>query len=472
MKKTKLICTMGPSCMEEDIIKEMIINGMDVARINLSHCDHDFAEEIIKKIRKLNGELNTNVGILLDTKGPEIRVGSFPDGYIELKEEDIITLTPGKTNIKENRINISQKELSLDLDIDSVILLDEGLIELIVIGIVNADIMCRVTHGGILKNNRGLNVPNINLSFDFLSNTDKDDITFASKQKVEFIALSFVRNANDILDVNDMLIASRNEHTQIISKIENQGAIDDIDNIIKVSDGIMIARGDLGVEIELEKIPCIQKNIVKKTRSKNKICIVSTEMLASMEEKTRPTRAEVSDVANAVIDGVDAVMLSGETAVGLYPIESVNTMYKIIVEAEKSLDYHKLLLERYEDKITDITSVMAYNTVDAANMIESKAIVVSTMSGYTARKVSNYRPKCPIIATTHFKDVALSLSLNWGIIPVVVKKFSSTDEIIDISKEITKEKINVIEGDKIVITGGFPVKRARGTNFIKIEELN
>ena len=268
-----------------------------------------------------------------------------------------------------------------------------------------------------------------------------------------------------------MLIASKNEHTQIISKIENQSAIDDIDNIIKVSDAIMIARGDLGVEIELERIPCIQKSIVKKVREKNKICIVSTEMLASMEDKTRPTRAEVSDVANAVIDGVDAVMLSGETAIGMYPIESVETMCKIIFEAEKSLDYHKLLIERYDDKLSDTTSVMAYNTVDAANMIQASAIVVSTMSGYTARKVSNYRPKSPIIVTTPYKDVAHSLSLNWGVIPVVIKKFSSTDEIIEISKEESTRIVNTSLGDKIVITGGFPIKKARGTNFIKIEEI-
>jgi len=471
MKKTKLICTMGPSCMDDDILKQMILNGMDVARVNLSHSTHEFAKEAVDKIRKLNKEMNTNVGILFDTKGPEIRVGTFKDGFIELVEEDKVILTPDKVDGTNNKINISQRKLSLDLDIDSIILLDEGNIELIVTGIKNADITCKVLRGGILKNNRTLNVPDVDLNIDFLSLSDKNDIIFASKLNVDYIALSFIRNANDILDVNDMLIGERNEHTQIISKIETRSAIDDLENIIKVSDGVMVARGDLGVEIPLEKLPNIQKNIINETRKKNKICIVSTEMLASMENKIRPTRAEVSDVSNAVIDGVDAVMLSGETAIGIYPIESVQMMKRIIEETEQGLNYHRFLEEKYVEKNNDITTVLAYAAVDAANMIKAKALVVSTMSGYTARKVSIYRPACPIIITTPYEDVATSLSLNWGVIPVIVDKVDSTDSIIDNAKIEVKKLMKTEKQDKIVVTGGFPIKSSRGTNFIKIEEL-
>ncbi len=472
MKKTKLICTMGPACTDETILKEMIKSGMDVARVNLSHSSHDFAEEITNKIRKLNKELDTNVGILFDTKGPEIRVGTFKDGFLDLEEGDVVKLTPNKSDGSDNVITISEKKLSLNLDIDTAILLDDGNIELRVTGIKNEEITCKVVRGGILRDNKGINIPNTEVDMDFLSIADKNDILFASRLNADFIALSFVRNANDILDVNDMLIGEKNEHTSIISKIENESAINDLENIIKVSDGIMVARGDLGVELELEKLPCIQKNIVRKTREKGKICIVATEMLASMENKVRPTRAEVSDVANAVIDGVDAVMLSGETAVGMYPIDTVKTMYKIIEETENNLDYHKLLIDSYDDRNCDATTVLAYSTVDAANMLKASAIVVSSISGYTARKVSNYRPKCQIITTTPEKDTAKSLSLNWGIIPIVVKKFNSTDEIIENAKEEAIKLLNLKKDDKIIVTGGFPIKKSRCTNFIKIEEIN
>lgn len=471
MKKTKLICTIGPSCIDDEILKSMIKEGMNVARVNLSHSNHEFAEQVVEKIRKLNKELGVNIGILFDTKGPEIRVGKFKDDEITLVEGGKVILTPSKADGTNGRINISQKKLSLDLDIDSIILLDEGNIELIVTGIKNEDITCKVLRGGILKSNRTLNVPEVELNIDFLSLADKNDILFASKLNVDYIALSFIRNANDILDVNDMLISQRNEHTQIISKIENRSAIEDLENIIKVSDGIMVARGDLGVEIPIEKLPCIQKKIIKETRKKNKICIVSTEMLASMENKVRPTRAEVTDVCNAVIDGVDAVMLSGETAVGVYPIESVQMMKNIILETEKNLDYHEFLEEKYSEKIGDATTVLAYAAVDAANMLKTKALVVSTDGGYTARKVSNFRPSCPIVVITPYEDVATGLSLNWGVIPFVSAKFNSTDEIIDNAKEVIIKLMKIDKEDKIIITGSFPVKNTRTTNFIKIEEM-
>ena len=471
MKKTKLICTIGPSSIDDEILIKMIKEGMDVARVNLSHSNHDFASLVVEKIRKINKKLNTNVGIMFDTKGPEIRVGTFKNGYIELKEGNIVTLTPKESDGTNGMINITHKNLSRSLDIESVLILDEGAIELSVIGIKNTDIMCKVIRGGILKDNKRINVLDTPLDIDFLSIADKDDILFSSNLDIDFLSLSFVRNANDVLDVNDILIGERNEHTQLISKIENQSAIDDIENIVKVSDGILVARGDLGVEIELEKLPCAQKMIVRKAQEKNKICIVATEMLSSMETKTRPTRAEVSDVANAVIDGVDAVMLSGETAIGNYPKEATATITKIIRETEKNLDYKKMLMDKNSDKKEDTTTALAYSTVDKANMINVSAIVTSTNSGYTARRVSSYRPNCPIIATTPDKKTATSLSLNWGIIPIVVKKFNSTDEIIENAKEEVKNILDIKEETKIIVTGGFPIKKSRSTNFIKIENI-
>lgn len=471
MKKTKLVCTVGPSCKEEEVLKEMILKGMNVARINMSHATHEFATDITNKIKKLNEELDTNVGILLDTKGPEIRVGKFREGYINLENGNKIVLTPEESNGENNRINISERKLSLCLDIDSKILLDDGNIELRVIGINNEEIMCEVVEGGILKNNKGINIPDNELNTDFLSVQDKNDILFACELNVDYLALSFVRDANDVLEINDILINEKNEHMQIISKIECKSAIKDIDNIIKVSDGIMVARGDLGVEIEYTKLPFIQKDIIKRTKEKGKICIVATELLASMENNERPTRAEVSDVANAVIDGVDAVMLSGETAIGKYPVETAETISKIIEETELNLDYHKILIDSYDDKNCDVTGVLSYSTVDAANMLKAKAIVVSTISGYTAKRVSNYRPNCLIIATTPEKDTATSLSLNWGVLPVIIKKCSSTDEIVETSLEVAKKHLELDTGNKIIITGGFPVKRSRNTNFMKIEEV-
>jgi len=471
IKKTKVICTIGPACIEDDILELMIKEGMNVARVNLSHSTHEFAELVVNKIRKLNEKLNTNVGVLFDTRGPEIRVGKFINDELVLNVGDKVVLTPGKADGSRNRINISYKKLSLDLDIESKILLDEGNIELSVTGIKNTDITCKVIRGGVLKSYKTLNVPDVDVNIDFLSLSDENDILFASRLNVDYVALSFVRTANDILDVNDLFICEKNEHTQIITKIENKSAIDDLENIIKVSDGIMVARGDLGVEIALEKLPCIQKRIIKETRKRNKICIVATEMLSSMENKVRPTRAEVSDVSNSVIDGVDALMLSGETAVGMYPIESIKMMTSIILETEKSLDYHAFLQEKYTEKTNDSTAALAYATVDVANMLKTRAIVVSTVSGYTAKKVSIYRPYSPVVVTTPYEDVARSLALNWGIIPFVVEELKSTDEIIESAKEVVKNLIDVNDGDKIVITGGFPAKNVRGSNFIKIEDI-
>lgn len=472
MKKTKIIATLGPSSNDKDIIKEMIRSGVDVFRINLSHSDHKATENLVKLIRKANKELNTNAGILIDTKGPEIRINNVPNGYVNLYKEDVVTLTNKDCIDSEKTFHITYKDICNDIEVGNRILIDDGLVELIVIEKTSSDLICEVLNNCRLYNNKSVNIPNVDLNIEFLSSEDEEDIAFASQLNADFIALSFVKNANDVLDVNDMLIGLRNEHMQIISKIECKNAIEDIENIIKVSDGIMIARGDLGVEMDLEQVPIIQKRIVKDTYIKNKISIVATEMLSSMEHKNRPTRAEVSDVSNAVLDGVDAVMLSGETAIGENPVNTVNTMRKIIEFTEQSIDYEQLLNVHSNTRKDDLTSTIAYSVVDTANILKAKAIVASTLSGFTARKVSAFRPSCVILAPTPNKMVATSLSLNWGVIPVIVDTFRSTDEIVDAAVIISKEILKLEKEDKIIITGGFPFKSTKNTNFMKVEEID
>ncbi len=470
MNKTKIVATVGPMSSTKEMIKKMMLAGTDVFRINLSHSSYKDAEKICSHIKSLNRELSTNVGILIDTKGPEVRIGEIV-GDVVIEKDDIINITNKPSNGEFGNIQVNYNNLYKDVNVGDRILINDGLIELKVISILEEDIKCITINGGKLKSYKGLNVPDSMLSIDFLSDDNIEDIEFASRVHADFVALSFVRNANDVLDVNDMLIGLKNEHLQIISKIESKSSIEDIENIIKVSDGIMVARGDLGIEIPLESVPSVQKKIIKQSYSKGKICIVATEMLSSMESTSRPTRAEVSDVANAVLDGADAVMLSGETAVGSYAIETIETMNRIIESTECSMDYDEVLIKHTTNEQKDVTTVISHSVVDSANMLKARAIVASTLSGYTAKKISAHRPCCPIIATTPRKDTATSLSLNWGVIPVVVNKFSNTDEIVYSAVQVTKKLIDLNKEDKIIITGGFPLKQNKYTNFLKIEEI-
>ncbi|MDD3304918.1 MAG: pyruvate kinase [Bacilli bacterium] len=469
MKKTKIICTIGPSTYSREMLRIMMENGMDVARINMSHATRDEARNIIYTIRELNRELKMNVGILIDTKGPELTLKAYSDEDTMLCEGDTVVLTVKDSSKNNEKFLVNYPGLIQDVKKGDKILLEEGTIELVVVDETIDDVICEVVTGGCIKNDIGLNVPDVNLNIDFLSIADKSDITFASSIDADYIALSFVRNANDVLDVNDMLIQLRNEHMQIISKIENKSAIEDLNNIIKVSEGIMVARGDLGVETSFEEVPYLQKKIVHESLLSNKICIVATQMLASMEYYSKPTRAEVSDIANAVIDGVDAVMLSGETAVGKYPLETLETMKRIITNMEDNLDYDKFMLDKKDEAQDDITTIIANNVTSSANKLKAKAIVASSVSGYTARMISSFRPRCPIIVTTPEEKTARSLSLNYGTYPVVTPTFESTDEMLDNSINEAK-KIIPLENDKIIITGSIPIK-ANSTNFMKIEEI-
>lgn len=469
MKKTKIICTIGPSTDSREMLSKIMENGMDVARINMSHASHDQARNIIYTIRELNKELGKNVGILIDTKGPELCIKTFKGGEISLQPGDNIILTAKDVNENDSKFIVNYPGLIQDVKKGDKILLEDGAIELVVIEETLDDVICEVITGGVIRNNIGLNIPDVNLNIDFLSLADKNDIAFASSIEADYIALSFVRNANDVLDVNDMLIALRNEHMQIISKIENKSSIEDLDNIIKVSEGIMVARGDLGVETSFEEVPYLQKKIVNASLKANKMCIVATQMLSSMENSPKPTRAEVSDVANAVIDGVDAVTLSGETAIGMYPLETLQIMKKIIINMEDNLDYNKFMIEKKNDVQDDITTIIASNVAVSANKLKASAIVASSISGYTAKMISSFRPSCPIIVTTPSEQTARGLSLNYAVIPVVAPMFDSTDEIVANGLKEVK-KLIPLENDIVIITGSFP-SDTNSTNFMKIEQI-
>lgn len=471
MNKTKVIATIGPSTCTKESLREIMIAGIDCARINFSHATHDFATETIENVRQLNKEINKNVSILIDLAGPDIRIGA-------LKKSEIEFITGAKTVISKSSVigdtscfSTNYPDLLYDLEITNKILLNDGNIELVVENKDQDNIYCSVLRGGKTSARRGVNIPGVNLNIPFLSSKDKADINFAVNMQVDYIALSFARTEADVLDVYDMLISLNDNHIQLITKIENEEAVHNIDQIIKISDGIMIARGDLGVEIDLESIPGIQKKIIKTASQCNKFTIVATEMLASMQTQSAPTRAEVSDIANAVLDGVDAVMLSAETAIGDYPTLSVLTMKKIIEPAEKSIDYNAVLKDYIRLEEEDITSCIAYSVVDCANRLNAKAIVISTISGYTAKQVSHFRAACPVIVTSPDEKTVLSLSLNWGITPVLVPFFISTDEVIDNAIEITKNQIDLNDNDNIIITGGLPLSSAKNTNFMKVETI-
>ncbi|MDD4036006.1 MAG: pyruvate kinase [Bacilli bacterium] len=470
MKKTKIVCTIGPVSYSKEVLKQLIKEGMNVARINLSHANHSFCEKTIKNIRELNKELDTNISIMLDLQGPEIRVGQFKNGSASLEKGSIIRIVKGDIIGDKASFSTNYKELYKDIRIGNKILLNDGLIELLVIGFEASDIICRVEAEGIIEDNKGVNIPGVKINTPFITKKDKEDIIFACKMNIDFLALSYVSNSFDTLDVTDLLIELGNDHINIISKIETRSAIEELDEIIKVSDGIMVARGDLGVEIPMEKVPHIQKEIIDKCHIANKVSIIATEMLSSMQSSRRPTRAEVSDVANAVLDSADAVMLSGETTIGDYPVETVSVMSRIIESTEEDINYYELIDKAMRTEKQDITGAISYSVVESADKLRAKAVIASTNSGLTAKRVSRFRPRCPIIAPTPYDDTAKILTLNWGVYAVLVDKYDSTDEIVSKCKEVAKKLLNLEEKDVIIITGGFPAETMH-TNFMKIEEI-
>lgn len=471
MNKTKIIATIGPASESVDILKGLILSGMDVARFNLSYASYDFCLKTVEKIRRLNKELKTSVAIMLDLNGPTVQVGRLNAPKVTLKKGDRIRIYMDDILGDETKFSVSYPKLIDDVKYNTEILLRDGRIRLKVIDKDLNYILCEVMSEGEIREKDSINIPNVKMSMPFISTKDKDDILFANKIGADFLALSFVQSAEDVLAVNDLLIEMGNDHLGIIAKIENESAVEEIDEIIKVSDGILVARGDLGVEIPMERVPGIQKSVINKCHIMGKVSIVATEFLASMETEERPSRAEVSDVANAVLDSVDAIMLSGETTIGKYPVETLSTMDKIITTAEEDINYYELLDKSMRSEKQDITGSLVYSVTECANRLKCKAIIAPTMSGYTARKMSRFRPSCPIIAVSPDEDTVMSLALHFAVRPVQIGELNTLDKIISTSKQITEELITINSGDKIIITGGYPFKEVKHTNFMKIEEL-
>ena len=471
MNKTKMIATIGPSSRPKEVIKDMIINGVDVIRINMSHSSFEEARDIIINVRDIDRELKSVTGIMIDTRGPEIRLNDLESRKIKLEKDNNIRIV--KKYIKGNSdiISITLPDALNYIKIGQKILLNDGSVALEVVSKSEDMLVCQIKNDGYIKSHCSVNIPNADFDLKFLSDYDKETVKFAAMMGVDYLALSHVKNELDVLDINDLLIELDDGHMQIISKIENKNAIDEINQILRVSDGVMIARGDLGIEMEIEKIPSIQKKIANEAKKQEKICIIATEMLSSMQENPRPTRAEVSDVANSVLDGTDAIMLSSETAIGKYPVETVKTTNKIIDEIEKEIDYNDLLLDFDRNDKLSITDAICYSVVDSANRVDAKIIVCSTLSGKTAKKISHFRPSSSVIAISPDEKTVSGLTINYGIIPVKVPMMDTTDEIVKVSLDIAKEKININTNDKIVITGSFPNKEVDYTNFMKIEEI-
>ncbi|MGF7060240.1 pyruvate kinase [Brassicibacter mesophilus] len=469
MKKTKIVCTIGPASENEEILAKLIANGLNVARLNFSHGTHEEHQKRIDTIKKVRERLNMPIAIMLDTKGPEIRTRDFENDIAELSEGQEFIITTRDILGNKEICSVTYTGLPKDVDAGDSILIDDGLIELQVKEVLNdTDIKCIVKNPGPVKNHKGVNVPGIKINLPAITRKDVDDIVFGIHNGIDFIAASFIRKASDVIEIRKVLEDHKAGNIQIISKIENQEGVENLDEIIQVSDGVMVARGDLGVEIPAEEVPLIQKTIIKKCNEAGKPVITATQMLDSMIRNPRPTRAEVTDVANAIFDGTDAIMLSGETAAGKYPVEAVKTMSNIALRTEHSLDYKQMLSTKTIGKDITVTNAISHATCATAQDLGAAAIITATSSGYTARAVSKFRPNSPIIAATPKQDVMRKLSLVWGVCTVLSDNTSSTDDVIDLSVQSALEKGYISDGDLIVITAGIPVGVAGSTNLIKV----
>ncbi len=472
MKKTKIVCTIGPASESEEILRGLIGAGMNVCRLNFSHGDHEEHLQRINRIKKVRREAGTHTAIMLDLKGPEIRTGKFKDGVVDLKSGDKFTLTTRDVLGDENIVSISYDGLPNDIEVGSRILIDDGLVEFLVEDIIDGtDIVTSVVNYGELKDRKGVNIPNTKINLPALTDKDISDIIFGVENGVDFIAASFVRKADDVLAIRKILEENGGENIHIISKIENEEGLTNLDEIIAVSDGIMVARGDLGVEVSNERVPLAQKEIIRKTNYAGKPVITATQMLDSMIRNPRATRAEVNDVANAILDGSDAVMLSGETAAGKYPIEAVETMARIADNIEASQDFKKANARRKNWEGNDSTNVISMSVCQIAEQLSANAVVAATASGATARAISKFRPNSTIVATTIEESVARKLSLVWGVNPYVSKESTFTDELIDRSIYSALKSGLVFEGDLIVLTAGIPVGVGVATNLIKVHTI-
>ena len=467
-KKTKIVCTIGPASESIDTLKELIKSGLNVCRLNFSHGNYEEHGKRIENIKAARNEMNLPIAILLDTKGPEIRTGKFSSPEVNLVEGQNFIITMEDVLGDETKCTVSYKELVNDVKPGNQILIDDGLVGLAVKEIKGQEILCIVQNAGTIKDNKGVNVPNVKINLPAITPKDKKDIEFGIEQGIDFIAASFVRKASDVLAIREILEENNATNIQIISKIENQEGVDNIDEILEVSDGLMVARGDLGVEIPTEDIPIVQKELIKKCNILGKPVITATQMLDSMIRNPRPTRAEVTDVANAIFDGTDAIMLSGETAAGKYPLESVKTMASIAIRAEQTLDYEELLKTKVKLRQLNITNAISHATCTTAIDLKASAIITATASGYTARMVSSYRPSAPIIAATNSEMVMRQMGLVWGVYPLLAEKGLSTDDVFEKSVQSALDMDYISSGDLVVITAGVPVGIAGTTNLINV----
>lgn len=470
MRRTKIVCTLGPASSTVPILKQLMAAGMDVARLNFSHGTHEEHAVTIAAARQAIAEQRCNLALLLDTKGPEIRIGTFAEGKIILQSGEHFTFITDEVIGNETGVHINYPGIIHDVEPGMKILLDDGLIILEVIEITSNEVRCLVLNGGELSNRKGVNVPGALLKLPAISDKDKEDIVFAVNNDFDFIAASFVRKPSDVLAIRAILEEHRSQ-IQIIAKIENQEGVDNLDKILSVADGIMVARGDLGVEIPTEDVPLVQKMIITKCNSVGKPVITATQMLDSMIRNPRPTRAEASDVANAIFDGTDAVMLSGETAVGRFPLETVQTMARIAERAETALHYAQMLENFNPPEERSVTDAISYATCYAAQELGAKAIITATQSGFTAKAVSKYKPKARIIAVTPREPVARKLALTWGTFPVLCRPTNSTDEMFATAIEAALGSGYISNGDLVIITAGVPVGVSGTTNLLRVHTV-
>ncbi len=469
MKNTKIICTIGPASQNPDTIKKLILAGMNVARLNFSHGSYEEQANKFRMIQDASKELGIPVAILQDTKGPEIRLRDFANGKEELKAGQKFTLTTEEIAGTNEKVSITYKQLPNDVEEGMAILLDDGLIELKVDKVTATDIECTVINGGFVSNKKGVNVPGAELSMPFISDVDREDILFGINMGFDFLACSFVRSKEDILAVRKIL-DENGAKTKVIAKIENMQGIRNLAEILEVSDGIMVARGDMGVEIPLEEVPVIQKKMIKKAIATGKQVITATQMLESMTKNPRPTRAETTDVANAIYDGTTAIMLSGETASGQYPVEAVETMTKIAQRTELDIDYINRF-QRTEMHGVDVTNAISHATCTTAMDLKAAAIITVTMSGFTAEMIARYKPNCPIIACSVDEGVCRQVNMLWGVRPLLIEKKDSADELFKEAVRKAQEAGYVKTGDTVVLTAGVPLGISGTTNMIHVVEV-
>lgn len=470
MRKTKIVCTIGPACSDEKTLTEMCEAGMNVARFNFSHGTHPEHLEKMNMVKRVREKLGIPIAIMLDTKGPEYRIGTFENGSVELNEGDTFAFTVEDIVGDSSRVSVSYKGIINEMKCGDIILLNNGLMRFVVKEVTETDVVCTVTDGGVLSNRKSMSFPNKVLKQIYLSEQDKKDLLFGASQDVDFIACSFVSCAQDLIDVKNFLKENGVSGIDIVAKIENRSGIDNIEEICNECDGIMVARGDMGVEVPFEQLPAIQKKLITKCRMLGKRVITATEMLESMINNPRPTRAEISDVANAVYDGTSAIMLSGETAAGKHPVLAVKTMAKIAHQTEQNIHYKKRFLS-YEFFISNTVDAISHATCGMAIDINAKAIAVCSLSGRTARMVSRFRPPMSIVGITTNEKTWRKLALSWGILPMMSEELPSTEVLFYNAKRLTKKALNLDNDDKIVITGGVTNGQSGNTNLIKIETI-